>query len=365
LSAAEGDNQIEHITDYRQTQTVDMRHKTMMKRRTIAVIAAILAVTLVFYAAASTETNRLTDQSFEATISKLIAEQYPAEWQNSIQAHGSKDSSVGAELTKKIEESKSGETIDVIVLLKSKPRVSPLASQKSVVGALRDSNIRIKHQYHIINGMTAEIPAESIKEVADLPDVECVYLDREIHLIEPMEAEEPAQAGFVGSLGSAELAAEREEGTKERVWDEGIDGSGIVVAIIDTGIDKNHPDLYGKIIAEKNFVDDGMTADDQNGHGTHCAGIIAGTGEASSGRYRGVAPGALLMNARVLNSEGSGELSGVIAGIEWAVDNGADVISISIGRFNPGDVQSKPECMTVDAAMDAGVVVCIAAGNSE
>ncbi len=336
----------------------------MMKRRTIAAIAVILAVTLVFYATASTENNRLTDQPFEATISTLIAEQYPAEWQNSIQAHGSKDSSVGAELTKKMEEGESGEFIDVIVLLKSRPRVSSLASQKSVVGALRDNNIEIKHQYHIINGISAEMPAESIKEVADLPDVECVYLDREIHLIAPIEAEEPAQAGSVGSSGPAELAAERGEGTEERVWDEGIDGSGIVVAIIDTGIDKNHPDLYGKIIAEKNFVDDGMTADDQNGHGTHCAGIIAGTGEASGGRYKGVAPGALLMNARVLDSEGTGELSDIIASIEWAVDNGADVISISIGGPHPGDVQSKPECMTVDAAMDAGVVVCIAAGNS-
>jgi serine protease AprX len=332
----------------------------MMKRRTIVVIAAILAVTLVFYATASTENNRLTDQPFEATISKLIAEQYPAEWQNSIQAHGSKDSNVGAELTKKMEESKSGEKMGVIVLLKSRPRVSSLASQKSVVGALRDSGMDVKHQYHIINGITAEIPAESIKEVANLPDVECVYLDREIHLIEPIDAKDPAQAGSVGSLGSAE----RGEGTEERVWDAGIDGSGIVVAVIDTGIDKNHPDLYGKVIAEKNFVDDGMTADDRNGHGTHCAGIIAGTGEASSGRYNGVAPGALLLNARILDSEGNGELSDLIAAIEWAVDNGADVISISMGGFNPGDVQSKPECMTVDAAMDAGVVVCIAAGNS-
>lgn len=330
----------------------------MIKRTTIAVIVAILAATLVFYATASTESGGSSDPPFEATISTLIAEQYPADWQNSIQAYRSKDSSVGAELTKKMEESKSGEMIGVIIMLKSRPRVSALASQKSVVGALRDSDIEVKHQYHIINGITAEIPAESIKEVADLPDVECVYLDREIHLIDPREAEKPTQAG------SAEPAADRGEGTEERVWAEGIDGSGIVVAVIDTGIDKNHPDLYGKVIAEKNFVDDGMTADDPNGHGTHCAGIIAGTGEASSGMYKGVAPGALLMNARILDSEGTGELSDLIAGIEWAVDNGADVISISVGGSNPGDVQSKPECMTVDAAMDAGVVVCIAAGNS-
>ncbi len=329
----------------------------MMKRTTIAAIAAILTVTLVFYATASTGGGGSSDPQFEATIPTLIAEQYPAEWQNSIRAHESTDSSVGAELAKKMEESKSGEKISVIVLLKPKTRTSSLASQKCVVGVLQERDMDVEHQYHIINGISAKIPAESIKKVADLPDVEGVYLDREIHLIYPIKSEEPAQAG------SVELATESGEGTEERVWARGIDGSGIVVAVIDTGIDKNHPDLYGKVIAEKNFVDDGMTADDRHGHGTHCAGIIAGTGEASSGMYKGVAPGALLMNARILDSEGNGELSDMIAGIEWAVDNGADVISISVGGTNSGNVQSKPECMTVDAAMDAGVVVCIAAGN--
>jgi serine protease AprX len=333
----------------------------MMKRATIAAIAVILTVTLVFYATASTESSRSSDIPFEATISTLIAEQYPDGWQNSIQAQGSKDSSVGAELTKRMEESEFGEGIDVIILLKSGQRVSSLASQKSVVGALRDRDMDVKHQYRIIDGIAAEIPAGSIKEVANLPDVECVYLDREIHLIYPIEAEEPAQTDTVGLT---ELATDNREGTEEQVWDQGIDGSGIVVAVIDTGIDKNHPDLYGKVIAEKNFVDDGMTADDRHGHGTHCAGIIAGTGEASGGMYKGVAPGALLMNARIVDSEGKVELSDMIAAIEWAVDNGADVISISVGGANPGNVQSKPECMTVDAAMDAGVVVCIAAGNS-
>ncbi|MEA1908369.1 MAG: S8 family serine peptidase [Euryarchaeota archaeon] len=329
----------------------------MMKRTTVATIAAILTVTLVFYATASTGGGGSSDPQFEAMISTLIAEQYPAELQNSIRAHGSTDSSLGAELAKRMEESKSGDKIGVIVLLRPKQRMSSLTSQECVVGILQDRDMDVEHQYHIINGISAKIPTESIKEVAGLPDVECLYLDRAIHLIHPIEAEEPAQAG------SVELATDIGEGTEERVWDEGIDGSGIVVAVIDTGIDKNHPDLYGKVIAEKNFVDDGTTADDQHGHGTHCAGIIAGTGEASGGRYKGIAPGALLMNARVLDSEGQGELSDIIAGIEWAVDNGADVISISAGGSNPGDVQSKPECMTVDAAMDAGVVVCIAAGN--
>jgi serine protease AprX len=201
------------------------------------------------------------------------------------------------------------------------------------------------------------IPARSIKAVADRSDVECVYLDREIQLPEPLEPEKSYGGIDVESVGTART-------TEDLVWDEGIDGSGIVVAVIDTGIDKNHPDLYGKVLAETNFVEDEPTTDDLYGHGTHCAGIIAGTGEASGGRYRGVAPGATLMNVRVLDSEGSGYLSDVIAGIEWAVDNGADVISISLGGSHSGDVYAKPDCMAVDAAMDAGVVVCVAAGNS-
>ncbi len=326
----------------------------MMKKIIIAVTATLLAVVLVFYATASTENDSSKIQSFEGLISELIDLQ---DHQNKIWTPESKNPKLEAELTKKMEKSEPDEKVGVIILLKSRPPILSTESQKSVISVLRDSDGGIKYQYHIINGIAAIMPARSIKAVADRSDVECIYLDRKIQLPEPPEPEKSYGGIHVESLGAAMT-------TEDQVWDEGINGSGIVVAVIDTGIDKNHPDLYGKVIAEKNFVEDEPTTDDLHGHGTHCAGIIAGTGEASGGRYRGVAPGATLMNARVLDSEGSGYLSDVIAGIEWTVDNGADVISISLGGSHSGDVYAKPDCMAVNAAMDAGVVVCVAAGNS-
>lgn len=342
----------------------------MTKKTIIAVTVVILAVVLVFYATASTENGRSEIQSFEGLISELIDERNqvesksslidPKDHQKEIWTLESKDPKLEVELTKKMEKSEPDEKIGVIILLKSRQSTSSVSSmecQKSVISALRGSDGEIKYQYHIINGITAMIPARSIKAVADRSDVECVYLDREIQLPEPLEPEKSYGGIDVESAGSPRT-------TENLVWGEGINGSGIVVAVIDTGIDKNHPDLHSKVIAEKNFVEDEPTTDDLYGHGTHCAGIIAGTGEASGGRYKGVAPGASLMNVRVLNSEGSGYLSDVIAGIEWAVDNGADVISISLGGSYTGDVYAKPDCMAVDAAMDAGAVVCVAAGNS-
>src|SRR5690606_6937538 len=74
-------------------------------------------------------------------------------------------------------------------------------------------------------------------------------------------------------------------------WDAGYDGTGLTVAVLDTGIDADHPDLAGKVVAARNFAEGSTTADDLHGHGTHVAGIVAGTGAASGGTYRGVAPG--------------------------------------------------------------------------
>lgn len=113
-------------------------------------------------------------------------------------------------------------------------------------------------------------------------------------------------------------------------WDAGYDGAGVTVAVLDTGIDAAHPDLAGRVAAEANFTDSD-TADDLQGHGTHVAGILAGSGAASGGDYTGTAPGATLLNGKVLREDGSGTVSGVIAGMEWAVAQGADVVNMSLG----------------------------------
>ena len=148
-----------------------------------------------------------------------------------------------------------------------------------------------------------------------------------------------------------------------QVWEKGAEGQGIVVAIVDTGVDGQHPDIRGKLRASADFTEEGYF--DGNGHGTHVGGTVAGSGTASRGKYVGVAPKADLIAAKVLDSSGGGTFSGVIAGIEWATNQNPQVMNLSLGANVPGSCDgTDPVCLAVDAAMDRGIVVCVAAGNA-
>ena len=140
-------------------------------------------------------------------------------------------------------------------------------------------------------------------------------------------------------------------------------GASVKVAIIDTGIDKDHPDLVTNIEGGVNFVTKGRTVDpnkwdDDNGHGTHVAGSVAAVDNDIG--VIGVAPQAWLYGVKVLDKRGRGYLSDVILGIEWAIDNDMQVINLSLGTSS--DVQSLHDA--VDAAYAAGIVLVAAAGNS-
>ncbi|MBN6055262.1 S8 family serine peptidase, partial [Nonomuraea sp. RK-328] len=113
-------------------------------------------------------------------------------------------------------------------------------------------------------------------------------------------------------------------------WQRGFDGKGTKIAVLDTGIDVDHPDFAGRIIATENFSDSAGIADAQ-GHGTHVASTIAGSGSASGGTYKGVAPGASLLVGKVLGDRGHGDWSWAIAGMQWAAKQGADVVNMSLG----------------------------------
>lgn len=113
-------------------------------------------------------------------------------------------------------------------------------------------------------------------------------------------------------------------------WDAGYDGAGTTVAVLDTGVDADHPDLAGQVALQEDFSGSGNLVD-HVGHGTHVAATVAGTGAGSDGLRRGVAPGATVISGKVLGDDGSGSTSGVIAGMEWAVEQGADVINMSLG----------------------------------
>jgi serine protease AprX len=146
------------------------------------------------------------------------------------------------------------------------------------------------------------------------------------------------------------------------VWDAGLRGSGIKIGIVDTGIDPNHPDFEGRIAGMTSFV--GGDGADDNGHGSHVAGIAAGSGAASDGKYRGVASEATLYAAKVLDARGGGSMSGVMAGIEWAVNQGVHVINLSLGSDGACDGTDALSTMCDQAVQQHGIVVCAAAGNA-
>lgn len=149
-----------------------------------------------------------------------------------------------------------------------------------------------------------------------------------------------------------------------QAWADGYNGTGVKVAILDTGIDETHPDFAGKVVAEKSFVPGVSSAKDGNGHGTHVASIVAGSGAASNGQYKGVAPGAELMIGKVLSDAGDGNFSDIIAGMEWAATNGAKVVSMSLGG-TPPQSGADPATDAVDRlTAETGALFVIAAGNS-
>ncbi|GGV83371.1 peptidase [Streptomyces gelaticus] len=148
-----------------------------------------------------------------------------------------------------------------------------------------------------------------------------------------------------------------------QAWAEGYDGKGSKVAVLDTGIDATHPDVKDRILGTRSFVP-GEEAVDRNGHGTHVASTIAGSGAASEGVNKGVAPGAGLIIGKVLSDEGFGADSGIIEAMEWAKAEGADVVSMSLGSSIPDD-GSDPMSQAVDAlSADGGPLFVVAAGNA-
>lgn len=145
-------------------------------------------------------------------------------------------------------------------------------------------------------------------------------------------------------------------------WKAGYNGTGTKIAVLDTGVDQSHPDLATREIAEKNFSDSPDNKD-RFGHGTHVASIAAGTGAKSGGTYTGVAPGAMLLDGKVLNDWGSGPTSDILAGMEWAAAEGADVVNLSLGSRDKPGIDPLEEAVN-RLSEQTGTLFVVSAGNS-
>lgn len=221
----------------------------------------------------------------------------------------------------------------VPIIVRYSPDHRVMRSGEGIVG------VQHVHSYHLRPFAHMMATPTAIQRLAENPDVVRIYQDL------PVYALLDASTLKIGA---------------PRLWEEGLTGEGVRVAIVDTGIDANHPDFEGRIAASTDFTGEGPG--DGNGHGTHCAGIAAGSGAACGGAYRGVAPDATLYVAKVLRANGQGMMSTVMAGVEWAVDQGVHIISLSLGGPGPGD-GSDALSEICDAAVAEGITVVVAAGN--
>ena len=201
-------------------------------------------------------------------------------------------------------------------------------------------NGQIIYKYSVINGWAVTIPDNKVNELKALDNVKYVEKSQDVHALLDKA---------VVQIGA------------DQVWASGYTGAGVKVCVIDTGVDATHPDLNGnKVVAWVDYVNGRTTPYDDHGHGTHVSSTIAGTGAASNGQYKGVAYNASLMVAKVLNAQGSGSDTNIIKGIDWAVQNGAQVISMSLGSTSHDQALDD----AVASAVSKGVTVVVAAGNS-
>ena len=219
----------------------------------------------------------------------------------------------------------------------------------------------IKADLPLIDGFSVEVNKDTIQILPELGlisgDVK-VYVDGRISIPDPI-IEQP-EAGILLDVATKTLNI-------DKVWEKGITGKGVTVCVIDTGI-APHPDLKDKIIGFQDMVNDRKEAYDDQGHGTHCSGIVAGNGSASEGKYKGAAPDASLVGVKVLDKNGSGSFTNVIKGIQWAVENknkfNINVISMSLGGPVSQSYKDDPVAQAVEKAVEAGIIVVVAAGNS-
>lgn len=277
-----------------------------------------------------------------------------------------------------------GEKVAVVVILKSQPN-SPSTANESANISTQDSllddwkaayGVEVRRQFgYLVNGFSATVPAENLMQLAQDSRVESVKRERVYH--------------------TTEYSARELQGVVNAAADYGVDGTGTVVAILDTGIDIAHQDMrldFGtaqdcgtevklqpapgftcKVPNGYNYADENQTVKDTTSsqHGMHVAGIVGANGSVDENpawdakRIDGVAPNAQLLAMKVFSNDGSGSAydSDIIAAIEDSVKMGADVVNMSLGSTNGLNYESDGTYRAMAKAREAGVLTVVSAGN--
>ena len=241
-------------------------------------------------------------------------------------------------IAKDLDQMTSDASVDVIIQFQHAPT-------EAQHGNVRRHGGKQNTVLHLIKGAAYSVPADQLADLANDPEVSYISPDREVRGL--LDKAAPTIGGdFAHANG----------------WD----GQGIGVAVIDSGISEVQ-DLKGRVVYKESFIASKNDSHDFYGHGTHVSGILAGDGKSSKGKYIGIASKALLLNLRVLDENGHGRDSAVIAAIQRAIQlkntYNVRVINLSIGRAINESFSTDPLCQAVEAAWKAGIVVVVAAGN--
>jgi serine protease AprX len=266
------------------------------------------------------------------------------------------------DLEARVEASSPDAKLSVLVQLKERLTEARFDALGAAVGG-----VTLTRWLPIVHGFAATVSPDQVRELAGSPLVAQVELNGVVHAYN-----DSAQLSF----GVSKARSDDPE-LDGNIGDATTYGAGdIVIAVIDSGIDEGHAELDdSKVIAFANCLDQPSptscttppVAFDDNRHGTHVAGTIAGDGEAGFGRYRGAAPRAALVGVKVLDDQGTGSNEGVIAGIQWTIDNastlGIEVVNLSLGADGCFNADEGMTSQAVNAAVAAGLHVFVAAGN--
>lgn len=211
------------------------------------------------------------------------------------------------------------------------------------------SNTDLNKNLPLINSYAGYMTTENIYKILDNPEISYISFDSKVYTL--LDIATPAMEAYFPH-------------------DRGYKGEGITIAVIDTGT-SSHRDLTipdNRIIGFKDFVKNKTEPYDDNGHGTHVTGIIAGNGYSSNGKYTGVAPKANILSIKVLDENGSSNTSDLIDAIDYVIKTkgkfNTKIINMSLGTPATTSCNKDPLCRAVSAAIRAGLVVVTAAGNS-
>jgi subtilisin family serine protease len=214
------------------------------------------------------------------------------------------------------------------------------------------------------NAMYFSATKQAINDLAMRSDIEIIGLDEKKQM--PVD-EESIPVPASNTRGVAPSVAQV---NAHRVWPLGYTGKGVVVAVLDSGVNYNHPDLADHLWEGGDefpnhgwdFVNNDNDPMDEAGHGTSCAGIICGDG--TEGLHTGIAPDATLMCIRVQEKVHATIATLTCEGMQWAVEHGADVLSMSLGIFNASIAERELFRHTCASVLDASVVAAVAVGNT-